>query len=203
MKISIRQTNKSEFFQTENLTRETFWNLYESGCTVHLVLHQLRKSSDYIPELDLVAIYDGQIIGHIIATKAYIEDNDQNKSEVLCIGPLGIEGQMQGKGLGNQLMKYCISKATAMNYKAIMLFGNPAYYHRFGYLDAQNFGICTRDGKNFPAFMALELRPAALKGIQGRFLDSEAYITSEKDLNEFEKFFPPKEKGEAKIKISI
>ena len=30
-----------------------FWNLYVPGCTEHYFVHQVRKSRDYIPELDL------------------------------------------------------------------------------------------------------------------------------------------------------
>nr|WP_291300256.1 hypothetical protein [Desulfosporosinus sp. BICA1-9] len=35
-----------------------------------------------------------------------------------------------------------------MGYKAIIIFGNPAYYHRFGFENAANFEISTAEGAN-------------------------------------------------------
>ena len=74
MRIHIRKTTVDDFSQTENLTRESFWNVYKPGCDEHLVLHNLRKSESYIGELDLVALFEGEIIGHIISTKPKIID---------------------------------------------------------------------------------------------------------------------------------
>jgi putative acetyltransferase len=42
--------------------REAFWNLYVPGCNEHFVLHNLRNSSDFIPELDFVAEKEGQFV---------------------------------------------------------------------------------------------------------------------------------------------
>ena len=74
MEILIQRTQTADFQVTENITRETFWNLFKSGCDEHLVLHQLRKSNSYIPNLDLVARWENKIIGHIITTKAIVAD---------------------------------------------------------------------------------------------------------------------------------
>lgn len=49
------------------------------------------------------------------------------------------------------------------------------YYPRFGFKESKAFGITTRDGKNFPAFMAIELIEGALSGITGCFHESPAY----------------------------
>ena len=74
MELIIKQAEKEFFFQTENLSREAFWNVYKPGCDEHLVLHNIRKSACYIPALDLVAFFNQQLIGHIISTKAKVVD---------------------------------------------------------------------------------------------------------------------------------
>lgn len=56
MEILIQRTKQKDFLTTENITRETFWNLFKSGCDEHLVLHNLRKRNCYITDLDMVAI---------------------------------------------------------------------------------------------------------------------------------------------------
>ena len=79
-------------------------------------------------------------------------------------------------------------------YKGIILFGNPPYYHRFGFRNAAEYGITTREGLNFDPFMALELHEGGLKGLSGRFIEDPAYSVQEKELDEFEKKFPAREK---------
>ena len=60
MEILIKKTSKKDFFQTENITRESFWNLYRPGCVEHLILHNMRKSKAYISNLDLIAVFENK-----------------------------------------------------------------------------------------------------------------------------------------------
>lgn len=203
MELVIRQTIKDEFFATENLTRETFWNLYHPGCTEHLMLHNFRRSDAYVEQLDQVALIDEQIIGHIISTKANVISKDNTKNEVLHVGPFSVDASFQNKGIGTQLIKYSIEEARKMGFKAMILFGNPDYYPRFGFKNAKEYQITTQDGMNFDPFMALELQENGLANIRGKFyLDESAEIDEDK-LQKFEEQFPKKEKGEPKIKISL
>lgn len=203
MNIFINKTTELDFKITEIVTREAFWNLYRPGCVEHLILHNIRKSKDYINELDLLAVYDNEIVGHIISTSAKIIDLQNNEHEVLCVGPLSILPDYQKKGIGSKLIENTIAIAAKMDYCGLILFGNPEYYHRFGFVNAQNFDITTRDGMNFDAFMALELYPDALMSINGKFIDDAVFDTNEDELEEFDKQFSIKEKTAAKINISI
>jgi predicted N-acetyltransferase YhbS len=45
----IRVEEERDERAVENLTREAFWNLYTEGADEHFVLHNLRKSKDFIP----------------------------------------------------------------------------------------------------------------------------------------------------------
>ncbi|TCL58819.1 hypothetical protein EDC14_104033 [Hydrogenispora ethanolica] len=75
-----------------------------------------------------------------------------------------------------------------------MIFGNPAYYHRFGFVNAAKFKITTGDGENFEAFMALELYEGALEGIAGKFHEDPVFQVDPVELAAFEAKFPYKEK---------
>src|SRR5690606_16840389 len=132
MNIEIRITTKADFKSTENLTRETFWNLYNPGCSEHYILHRLRESKSYVGELDLIAISKGKIIGHIISTKAKVTDTRGNEFEVLCVGPFSVSPKLQSKGIGAKLLNDSITKAKKMGFSGMVLFGNPHYYSRFG-----------------------------------------------------------------------
>lgn len=203
MQITIRQTEKQDNNYTENFTREIFWNLFTSGCTDHFILHNLRKSKDYIPQLDLLVIHNSKIVGHIISSKAKVVDNKNNEHEVLCVGPFAISPEMQNKGIGTRLLKHSISVAKELAFKGMILFGNPNYYRRFGFVDARIYSITTKDGQNFPQFMALELQKNGLSEITGKFFDDEAFQVKEDEFVEFEKMFPKKEKGKPKFPINI
>jgi len=201
-KILIRCASQNDFYATEFITREAFWNLYRSGADEHFVLHNLRQSNNYIFTLDLVAIIDGEIVGHIISSKAYIINN-ANSSEVLCLGPISVPQEFQNLGIGSMLINESICIAKELAYPAIILYGDPNYYNRFGFANAQKYRITTKDGKNFDPFMALELNDNALTHVQGRFVEAEAFFTNEDELSDFDATFPIKVKTEPKIKINL
>lgn len=202
MQVIIRKTDRNEFHQTENLTRETFWNLYNPGCTEHLVLHNLRNSKSYVEDLDLVIICQREIIGHIILTKAKIVDNKNKEHEVLCVGPFVVSIDFQNQGIGTKLLNYSIIEAKKIGFKGMILFGNPDYYHRFGFKDAKVHKVTTKDGQNFAPFMAIELQTKGFDNIQGRFFEDKAFEINEEELSKFEERFPAKEKGKPKIEIN-
>jgi len=193
MKIVIRKATEPDFRITENITRETFWNLYKPGCDEHLVLNKLRKSNSYIAELDLVAVFEDEIIGHVISSRAKIMDVLHEK-EILCVGPLSVLPRFQKSGIGSMLMNESIQKAEELGYSGMILFGNPEYYHRFGFVNAEKYRITTKDYQNFDPFMALEIQEQGLANVNGRFFEDESFTSDESELIEFEKQFPYKEK---------
>lgn len=193
MKIVIRKATERDFRITENITRETFWNLYKPGCDEHLVLNKLRKSNNYIAELDLVAVFEDEIIGHIISSRAKVL-NGMLENEILSIGPLSVLPRFQKSGIGSMLMNESIQKAKELGYSGMILFGNPEYYHRFGFVNAEEYRITTKDYQNFEPFMALEIQDQGLTDVNGRFFEDKSFTTDETELIEFEKQFPYKEK---------
>ncbi len=202
MKILIQITKPNDFPITENITRETFWNLFKPGCDEHLVLHNLRKSNCYISYLDMIALSNNRIIGHIITTKANVADTQNNEHQVLCVGPISVLPEFQKKGIGAKLLNESIAIAKELGYSGMILFGHPDYYHRFGFVNAQKYGITTKEGLNFEPFMALELFQNAFVTVSGKFYEDKAFETNREELNEFEKHFPKKEKGNPKLDIN-
>ncbi len=65
MNSVIRNTEPSEYKETEILMREIFWNHYSPGCSEHYLVHIMRNHPTFIRELDFVAIVDGKIVGNI------------------------------------------------------------------------------------------------------------------------------------------
>lgn len=142
----------------------------------------------------MVAFVENKIIGHILSTKAKIVDIQGNEHEILCVGPLSVLPDYQKKGIGSILLKHSIQTAKELGFSGIILFGNPDYYHTFGFRNAQQYGITTKDDQNFEAFMALELKNKVFETIRGRFFEDNAFKIKPEELVEFEKNYSYKEK---------
>ena len=194
MDIIIQRERTDDYFQTENLTREAFWDLYQPGCDEHLIVHNIRSAPEFIPELDFIALFQEKLVGHIMFTKAFVQNDRGEKDELLCLGPVSVLPSFQKRGIGARLIRHALSEARVLGFRGVLLFGDPAYYSRFGFVNAKQYGITTADGQNFDAFMALELFEKGLKGINGKYLENPVFHVSPKELEAFEKLFPPKEK---------
>jgi len=189
LEMEFRQVKEQDFVECEHLTRNAFWDVYKPGCVEHFILHKIRKGNNYVNDLDLLATDGDRIIGHIICTRARVIDEQNTENVVLCAGPFSILPAHQRKGYGSKLMEYCINRAREQGFKAMILFGNPDYYHRFGFRNAIEYGIKTKEGKNFEPFMAKELQNEGLKGVRGKFYEDESFSVDDEELKEFERQF--------------
>ena len=90
MGIIIRREKENEYRAVENLTRESFWNVYRPGCMEHYVLHCYRTDPDFVPELDLVMEKDGELIGQVIYVRSHIDLAKGGKLPIMTFGPIGI-----------------------------------------------------------------------------------------------------------------
>jgi len=154
MNISIRLEEENDYRNVEYMTREAFWNVYKPGCDEHLIIHKIRIVPAFLKELCFVACEGDEIVGNIIYSKAKVINEENKEFEVLCMGPIGVLPPYQGQRIGSLLMNYSIEKAKKLGHKAIIIFGNPNYYHRFGFKNAKEYGIQTSSNENFEAFMA-------------------------------------------------
>ena len=47
VELKLRTEQPADYRETENVTREAFWNLYSPGCCEHYLLHVMRGDPDY------------------------------------------------------------------------------------------------------------------------------------------------------------
>ncbi|MEL7622752.1 MAG: N-acetyltransferase [Clostridiales bacterium] len=163
------------------------------GCDEHYLLHIMRDADCFIQELDVVAEAGGKIVGNIVYTKAIILDDNDKPHEVISFGPLSVLPQYQGSGIGSALIEFTKNAAKELGYKAILIYGDPLYYSKFGFKAAESFKIATADNMHMPALQALELVPGALSNIEGRFLEDKVYNVDELAAKVFDRSFAAKE----------
>lgn len=191
----IRQERREEEFYVENMTRESFWNVYRPGCEEHYLLHKLRKDPCFIPELNLVLEYKSNIIAHVVFINCHILTDDGQKIPTLSFGPICVENGCKFRGVGTEILTYGLKKAKSMGYKSCVVLGNPKFYHRFGFKPSEEFGIYLSDMTDFtPHFQIMEFEKDALKGIKGRFDYPNVYFQPKEEIDEFDKLFVPKKK---------
>lgn len=197
MNIRLRREREDETRAVEELTREAFWNVYAPGCSEHYLLHGMRRSAAFIPELNMVAERDGRLVGHIAYARTAIALDAGDECPVITFGPVSVLPAYQQTGIGSALIETTKEMAREMGFSAILILGDPAYYHRFGFVPAEVYGIRNAEGRYADALQALELQPGALAGATGCFCEGEAYAMDESGFEAFERSFSPMEKGYA------
>jgi len=194
MEIVLRLEEERDFSIVENLTREAFWDIYYPGADEHLRVHNLRKTNVFIKELDFVALNDNKIVGNIMYANSTVKNYDLEYT-VLTFGPVSVLPEYQNKGIGGKLINHTLKLSKGMGYKAIIIYGDPEYYKRFGFKESKKYKITNKDKKFPAALLVLELYPNALNGIEGMFDEGEAYKIDQNEAEEFDKKFIAKEKG--------
>lgn len=195
--ITIRLEKEADYGNTENLTREAFWNVYRPGCTEHYVLHCYRDDPAFVPELDFVMELNGELIGQVIYVRSEIECDDGRSVPIMTFGPIGIAPAYKRQGYGKRLLDYSMEQAKKMCAGALAITGNILFYGKSGFVPAKTKGVRYADDPNADYFLIKELTPGFLNGISGTYKDPEGYFVSEKDPAAFERFeaeFPKKQK---------
>lgn len=127
------------------------------------LLRELFDSAEYIPGFSIVAEIGGDIVGHVISTRAWAGD-----VPLLGLGPIGVAPTLQRRGIGSALMKETAARAAAAGERGIALLGSPAYYARFGYVPAASLGVQPPEPGWGNHFQLLAL-PGWRDGVNGAF----------------------------------
>src|SRR4030042_1250883 len=195
MDAIIRNEREGDYRVVEGVVREAFWNLYVPGCCEHFILYNIRKNSDFIPELDFVAEKEEQIVGQIVYSRGVVRDKDGGEKKVISFGPVSVLPAFQKQGIGSSLITHTINLARDMEFLAVCIYGDPRYYSRFGFRCGEKYEVKTEDDKYAVALLVLELKQGSL-GTGGRFIESLSLPFDPGKFAEYDASFPFKEKTE-------
>ena len=194
---TIRLETANDYRETENLTREAFWNLNVPGCHEHYFVHILRQQEDFIPELDFVLEADGRIIGNVMYTKAKLVDENGTEKQILTMGPICVHPDYQRKGYSRILLEHTFKKAVEMGYDTVVNFGNPDNYVARGYKSCKKYNVCFESDVFPAALLVKELKEGTLDGRKWFYYpsNSESLCDDVNAVEEFDALFPKKEKA--------
>lgn len=194
MKIEIRLEEEKDYRKVEEITRCAFWNLHTPGCDEHYLVHKLRTHSDFMPELDFVAVKDSAVIGSIMFARSCLLDENDKKLDTITFGPVSVHPDYQRQGIGSKLITHAMGVATEMGHSAVVIYGNPVNYVKFGFKGSKSYHISTPEGRFPCSLLALELKPGILDDAHWRFYESDVYELNMDGFETYDASFQKMEK---------
>ncbi|QRM53136.1 N-acetyltransferase [Sinorhizobium sp. BG8] len=85
----------------------------------------------------------------------------------LLLGPLAVDPDHEGKGIGSALMRAALTEARNLGHGAVLLVGDAPYYERFGFFAEKACHLVMPGPFERHRFLALELKEGWLEGTAG------------------------------------
>ncbi|MGL4362628.1 MAG: GNAT family N-acetyltransferase [Cellulosilyticaceae bacterium] len=134
--MNIRQEQVEDYKKVYEVISTAFASAEHADGNEQDLVNSLREGKAFVPELSLVAEINEEVVGHIMFTKAKVDNN-----EVLALAPLSVLPSYQKQGVGTALIKEGHRVAKKLGYKCILVVGSEKYYPRMGYIPAETIGI--------------------------------------------------------------
>ena len=133
--LLIRTEEPEDFAVIAEVVAAAFGSPAEAG-----LVEAIRASTNYVPELSLVAELDGRVVGHVMISYTALHDDDTERW-ISQLSPLAVAPDRHGQGIGSALVREVCARADARGEPLVILEGNPVYYGRFGFEPASPQGI--------------------------------------------------------------
>lgn len=129
------------------------------------LVETLRDTPEFNPKLSLMALYDGQVVGHVLFSPMQLDGAAH--LTLFGLGPLAVLPDYQKQGIGSALCYEGIEICRKLRADAVFVLGDPAYYRRFGFRPTTGTGIHNKFDPSGKAFQMLLLNPIALDDMGG------------------------------------
>jgi putative acetyltransferase len=83
------------------------------------------------PSLSFVAENDGVVVAHVAFSPMMLADNPDFRAYILA--PLAVKPDYQHRHIGSELIKNGMKRLSEMGIHYLFVYGDPAYYGRFGF----------------------------------------------------------------------
>lgn len=135
------------------------------GQDAEAVLVDALRAGGYA-EVSLVAEVAGQVVGHILFSRLPIR-TAAGTVDAVSLAPMAVLPDHQRHGIGGELVRAGLEACRAGGHRIAVVLGHPAFYPRFGFAATLAERLETPFGGG-EAWMAVELVPGALAGVEGR-----------------------------------
>ncbi len=158
MRIVIRKETSADHSAIREVNRLAF-DRDDEACLVDAL-----RDGGYV-RASLVAEVDGDVVGHILFTELPI-DTEDGIVEALALAPMAVVPSHQRHGIGSMLVQDGLRACAEAGHRIVVVLGHPEFYPRFGFSAKRAEPLKSPFAGE--AFMALELVPGALDGVEGK-----------------------------------
>jgi len=175
-KIIIREAKINELDALLTINRLAFGSETEAA-----LVRDLIHDPTAVPVVSLLAFYDEKAIGHILFTRAVIQQMPEAKTSILA--PMAVIPEYQNKGIGGLLIKDGLKRLKEINVELVFVLGHINYYPKSGFINgATRFGFLAPypiQEEAAPAWMVQELSDGALQKYSGTVRCADALMKKE------------------------
>jgi putative acetyltransferase len=173
-KLEIRQSIKSDLAEILHVERQAFGD--DEGPEIVELVKELLNDTSAMPLLSLLAIKDGNAVGHILFTRAHLSTSSGPVS-VVNLAPLAVLPEAQSQGIGGRLIQEGLRQLSESGVELVFVLGDYTYYPRSGFQPASPLGF----EAPYPiaeeiadAWMVQELRPGVIGRVTGKVICADA-----------------------------
>lgn len=159
--LIVRAETAADISAIRKLNKKAF-----NGNDESKLIDAIRGSDGFIPALSLAAEKNGQIVGHILFSQVKIK-GPSGAAPALALAPMAVLPAFQNQGIGTELVKRGLEECRKLGHKIVVVVGHADYYPRFGFVKAGEKGLRLPFEAPEEIFMAAELVPGALNGVEG------------------------------------
>ncbi len=135
------------------------------------LVNDLVNDSSAKPIVSLLAYIDGQAVGHILFTKAYLEP--KAPLSIYILAPLAVVPGFQKRGIGKKLIKDGLKILSKAGVDLVFVLGHPEYYPLSGFNPVGKTGFDAPypiPEKNSDAWMIQALRSDVIGTYRGKMI---------------------------------
>ena len=168
---TIQSMEEKYLLPSLNLVEQVFteFDCEAEGKMVRSLVEEIRAKEYYLPELELIMVEEGEVIGYIMFSRFHLEG--KYADELLILSPAAVKTSCQRQHISKAIIEYGFERAREMGYKAVIVEGNPKNYNARGFVTSADYGIVAGPKVQLPhvdCLMVKELVPGALEHIQGQ-----------------------------------
>ncbi len=126
--IDIRTAHPRDYEAINAVVRRAFADAPHSNQNEHELVAALQSGGKMA--LELIAAGGSDIIGYLSFTRARMVELD---GEIFCLAPLAVDPDWHKRGIGSALTRAGLDRLRAQGAAACVVYGDPAYYRRFGF----------------------------------------------------------------------
>ena len=153
--LEIREEAPGDLLQIRQVNQDAFERTFEAD-----LVDRLRQTCpDFV---SYVAVEDGQIVGHILFTPAWLE-TPNGQVQGMGLARLSVLPAYQKHGIGRKHIQADLGQMQKLGWPFVIVLGHPGYYPHFGFETASKYGICCEyDAVTEQAFMIIIFDPSCL-----------------------------------------